>query len=53
MVNGDNKEVEFTDNDTVSMAYDDSALRGRIEALEKKPDKDTVYNDKVTFKKSK
>lgn len=47
MVNGDNKEVEFTDNDTVSMAYDDSALRGRIEALEKKPDKDTVYNDSV------
>ena len=45
MVNGDNKEVEFTNNDTVSMAYDDSALRGRIEALEKKPDKDTVYND--------
>ena len=45
MVNGDNKEVEFTDNGTVSMAYDDSALRGRIEALEKKPDKDTVYND--------
>ena len=45
MVNGDNKEVEFTDNNTVSMAYDDSALRGRIEALEKKPDKDTVYND--------
>lgn len=45
MVNGDNKEVEFTDNDTVSVAYDDSALRGRIEALEKKPDKDTVYND--------
>lgn len=45
MVNGDNKEVEFTDNDTVSMAYDDSALRGRVEALEKKPDKDTVYND--------
>lgn len=45
MVNGDNKEVEFTDNDTVSMAYDDTALRNRVEALEKKPDKDTVYND--------
>lgn len=45
MVNGDNKEVEFTDNDTVSVAYDDSSLRGRIEALEKKPDKDTVYDD--------
>lgn len=34
MVNGDNKEVSFTDNDTVSVAYDDSALRGRVEALE-------------------
>ena len=45
MVNGDNKEVEFTDNDTVSMAYDDTSLRNRIEALEKKPDKDTVYDD--------
>lgn len=37
MVNGDNKEVSFTDNDTVSVAYDDSALRGRVEALENKP----------------
>jgi hypothetical protein len=45
MVNGDNKEVEFTDNDTISVGYDDTALRNRIEALEKKPDKDTVYND--------
>lgn len=45
MVNGDTKEVEFTDNDTVSLAYDDSALKSRVEALEKKPDKDTVYND--------
>ena len=38
MVNGDNKEVSFTDNDTVSVAYDDSAIRGRVEALEKKPE---------------
>ena len=38
MVNGDNKEVSFTDNDTVSVAYDDSALRGRVEALEQKPE---------------
>jgi hypothetical protein len=45
MVNGDNKEVEFTDNDTVSVAYDDTALRNRVEALENKPDNDTVYND--------
>ena len=38
LVNGDNKEVSFTDNDTVSVAYDDSALRGRVEALEQKPE---------------
>lgn len=38
MVNGDNKEVEFTDNDTVSVAYDDSALKGRVKALEDKPE---------------
>ena len=38
MVNGDNKEVSFIDNDTVSVAYDDSALRGRVEALENKPE---------------
>lgn len=38
MVNGDNKEVSFTDNDTVSVAYDDSALRGKVEALENKPE---------------
>lgn len=38
MVNGDNKEVSFTDNDTVSVAYDDTALRGRVEALEQKPE---------------
>lgn len=38
MVNGDNKEVSFTDNDTVSVAYDDSALRGRVKALEDKPE---------------
>lgn len=38
MINGDNKEVSFTDNDTVSVAYDDSALRGRVEALEQKPE---------------
>ena len=38
MVNGDNKEVSFTDNDTVSVAYDDSALKGRVQALENKPE---------------
>ena len=44
-VDGTSNEVEFEDKDTVTMAYDDSALRARIEALEVKPDKDTVYDD--------
>lgn len=44
-VDGTSSEVEFDDNDTVSMAYDDSALKARVEALENKPDKDTVYDD--------
>lgn len=44
-VDGTSNEVEFEDKDTVTMAYDDSALRARIESLETKPDKDTVYDD--------
>lgn len=43
-------ELSISDGNSVtlpsgSIAYDDSALRGRIEALEKKTDKDTVYDD--------
>lgn len=43
-------ELSISDGNSVtlpsgSVAYDDTALRGRIEALEKKPDKDTVYDD--------
>ena len=44
-VNGDTKKVEFEDKDTIGVAYDDSALKERVKALENKPDKDTVYND--------
>lgn len=44
-VDGTSSEVEFDDKDTISMAYDDSALKARVEALENKPDKDTVYDD--------
>lgn len=44
-VNGDTKKVEFEDKDTIGVAYDDSALKARVKALENKPDKDTVYND--------
>lgn len=44
-VNGEKKQIEFEDKDTVGVAYDDSALKSRVTALENKPDKDTVYND--------
>lgn len=45
-VNGAPKEVEFEDKDTITLAYDDTALKARVKALEDKPDKDTVYDDK-------
>lgn len=44
-VDGTSSEVEFDDKDTISMAYDDTALKERIRALEAKEDKDTVYDD--------
>lgn len=44
-VDGTYSEVEFDDKDTISMAYDDTALKERIKALEAKEDKDTVYDD--------
>nr|DAV86019.1 MAG TPA: hypothetical protein [Caudoviricetes sp.] len=44
-VDGSSSEVEFDDKDTVSVAYDDTALKERVQALEAKEDKDTVYDD--------
>lgn len=44
-VDESSSEVEFDDKDTVSMAYDDTALKERVKALEAKEDKDTVYDD--------
>ena len=44
-VDGTSSEVEFDDKDTISMAYDDTALKERVKALEAKEDKDTVYED--------
>lgn len=44
-VDGTSSEVEFDDKDTISMAYDDTALKDRVKALEAKEDKDTVYDD--------
>ena len=45
-VNGAPKEVEFEDKDTISLAYDDTALKARVKVLEDKTDKDTVYDDR-------
>lgn len=39
-VNGAPKEVEFEDKDTITLAYDDTALKARVKALEDKPDND-------------
>lgn len=44
-IDGTHKEVEFEDKDTKSIAYDDSALKARVSALEGKQDRDTVYDD--------
>ena len=44
-VDGTSSEVEFDDKDTISIAYDDTALKERMTALEAKEDKDTVYDD--------
>ena len=44
-VDGTSSEVEFDDKDTISMAYDDTALKERVKALENKVDNDTIYDD--------
>lgn len=46
LVDGTIREAEFEDKDTVSLAYDDSALKSRVSALETKPDRD---NQSLTF----
>lgn len=38
------KEVEFEDKDTVALAYDDTALKARVKALEDKPVTPTGVN---------
>ena len=44
LVDGTIKEVEFEDKDTVALAYDDSALKARVKALEDKPVTPTSVN---------
>ena len=39
-VTGQPKSVEFDDKDTIGIAYDDTSLRNRIQALEGKADRD-------------
>lgn len=44
LVDGTIKEVEFEDKDTVALAYDDTALKARVKALEGKPVTPTSVN---------
>lgn len=44
LVDGTIKEVEFEDKDTVALAYDDTALKARVKALEDKPVTSTGVN---------
>ena len=52
-VTGQPKTVEFDDKDTISVAYDDTALRNRIQALEGKADRDnqtlSISNNRLTI----
>jgi len=44
-IDGTSTNLEFNDNDTKAIAYDDTALKARVQELENKTDKDTVYDD--------
>lgn len=52
-VTGQPKSVEFDDKDTISVAYDDTALRNRVKALEDKTDNDkqtlSISNNRLTI----
>lgn len=45
-IDGTSTNLEFSDHDTKALAYDDTALKARVQELENKPDKDTKYNVK-------
>lgn len=44
-IDGTSTNLEFSDHDTKALAYDDTALKTRVQELENKTDKDTVYDD--------
>lgn len=52
-VTGQPKSVEFDDKDTIGIAYDDTALRNRVKALEDKADNDnqtlSISNNRLTI----
>lgn len=52
-VTGQPKTVEFDDKDTISVAYDDTALRNRVQALEGKANNDnqtlSISNNRLTI----
>lgn len=45
-IDGTSTNLEFNDHDTKALAYDDTALKTRVQELENKTDKDTKYNVK-------
>lgn len=45
-IDGTSTNLEFDDHDTKVLAYDDTALKTRVQELENKTDKDTKYNVK-------
>lgn len=44
-IDGTSTNLEFNDNDTKAIAYDDTALKTRVQELENRADNDTIYND--------
>lgn len=44
-IDGTSTNLEFNDNDTKAIAYDDTALKARVQDLENRADNDTIYND--------
>lgn len=44
-IDGTSTNLEFNDNDTKAIAYDDTTLKARVQDLENRADNDTIYND--------
>ena len=44
-IDGSYTNLEFNDNDTKAIAYDDTALKARVQELENRESNGTIYND--------